>query len=59
MAVWDPGIRDGARGMVAAPAEQQQLDPDALVQRLEGADAVGRDEVRHERDRLLHPSASA
>jgi hypothetical protein len=45
--------------VVRAPAEQQQLDPDALVQRPEGADAIGRDVVRHDEDRLPHRSASS
>ena len=52
-------VLDAGGRVVAAPAEQQQLDPDALVQRTERSDAVRRDEVRHERDRLGHRSASS
>jgi hypothetical protein len=58
MAVRHAWVFDTARGVVAAPAEKQQLDAHPLVQRLERADAVGRDEVRHEGDGL-HPSASS
>jgi len=55
----DARVLDGARRVVRAPAEQQQLDPDALVQRAEGSDAIGRDVVRHDEDRPAHRSASS
>jgi hypothetical protein len=51
VAVRHAGVGDRAGGVVAAAAEQRQLDPLALVQRAERPGAVGRDDVGDEQDR--------
>jgi hypothetical protein len=55
----DARVLDAGRRVVRAPAEQGELDGDALVQRREGAGAVGRDVVGDEEDRGAHRSASS
>ncbi len=50
VAVGHAGVGDRPGGVVRAPAEQRQLDREALVQGAEGPGAIGRDQVRDEQD---------
>jgi hypothetical protein len=43
-------VAHAAGRVVRAPAEERELDADALVQGAEGADPVGRDDVRDDED---------